>query len=1210
MSAQSQPFHWKQSQLVWSSFRHFIRSHIALTLGIAVATAVIIGALAVGDSVRGSLRGLVLRRLANVELLLQTRHFFQIELVNSISKTALKSDSVLVPLIVLSNSTVEHRQSDQTRRASHVQVLGVDESFIAALDDSNRRVFAKAPGPDEVMINETLARELKVHVGDQVTLLLSKAGGVPADNPLGRRDDVSRNLPRQKIVSILSDDSIGAIRFQSSQQAPLNVFASLETIQEFLEVEGKANSAMAFAKHPRDELGVQAAELAASLSQQLKPSLEDFGLQLDRHRRVYPDPELGETSDLPQETIYDYYQLSSKDLIIDHTTESAIVKALGESNCTRLFAYLVNSIQKVAPDRSDGADSVLQTLGRRARQFGTFIKSALPILKTEGRKAPYSIIIGVSSPADFPLPDFEDLEGLRTPPCAVNSWLAKELEVGEGDRLQIEFYEPETVDGRPTQVYSAIKIGGVIEIAEPLAPFRRNRDARFGVRPTFANDANMTPSVPGITDQKSISNWDVPFELELRDLILKQDDKYWEDHRLTPKIFISLAYAQQMFGSRFGDITSVRIPARNVVDERSLRNQIEEGLHDISQAAGYAFLPVRQQQLQAASGTTPFDMLFLSLSFFVIIAAFLLVAILFRLGIQQRTAQLGLLMAQGFTISKVRFILLQEFFIVASLGAVLGIPLGLGYARLMIAGLESWWIGAISTSFLEFSFSVRSMLIGLAVGLGSSMLTIFLSMRRIAMLSPLSLLRGQDTDSATSMTRSRVGWAPSVVCAILAVALAGIASGQSGMARAGCFFGGGILLLISAWLVIRQVLIVQGAIRLSRSNLFFLAFRAICRNPLRSSLSIGLLAVASFLISSMGVFKMSPSRAGYGGFDLIGISSQPVHDNLGSPAARRSAIGPSADQLSDTVIMPMRMREGDDASCTNLFQVSQPTILGVPASLQSLTESAQGYQFSWMDSSKPEAPWDQLQVFGTGSKSDTIPVILDQNTALWSLKQGGSLGSEIVLTIDGREVHFRVVGLLSNSVLQGKLMIADRNFRMLFPNLSGFRFFLISTGSSATQETVINILEDGWSASGMDVTSSEELLQRLLGVQNTYISAFQALGALGLLLGTIGLVAVQLRSVLERRKELALMQAVGFSKLRIGKLLTLETALLLGVGFLIGVGCAALALIPYVQEVGPQLSVIQPMLMLLAVFACGFLSAILAIFLALKLPLLESLKAE
>jgi ABC-type antimicrobial peptide transport system permease subunit len=132
----------------------------------------------------------------------------------------------------------------------------------------------------------------------------------------------------------------------------------------------------------------------------------------------------------------------------------------------------------------------------------------------------------------------------------------------------------------------------------------------------------------------------------------------------------------------------------------------------------------------------------------------------------------------------------------------------------------------------------------------------------------------------------------------------------------------------------------------------------------------------------------------------------------------------------------------------------------------------------------------------------------------------------------------------------------------------------------------------------------------MLSVQNTYISAFQSLGALGLLLGTFGLAAVQTRSVIERRRELSLMRAVGFADARIAKMLTLETALLLGGGMLIGIFAAGFAIVPYIVEVGPQTSLVQPFVMLGLVLVAGFLSALLAIRTAMRLPILTGLRAE
>jgi ABC-type antimicrobial peptide transport system permease subunit len=98
--------------------------------------------------------------------------------------------------------------------------------------------------------------------------------------------------------------------------------------------------------------------------------------------------------------------------------------------------------------------------------------------------------------------------------------------------------------------------------------------------------------------------------------------------------------------------------------------------------------------------------------------------------------------------------------------------------------------------------------------------------------------------------------------------------------------------------------------------------------------------------------------------------------------------------------------------------------------------------------------------------------------------------------------------------------------------------------------------------------------------------------------------------VLERRREFAVMRAVGFSPVRLAKLLTIETSILLIGGLLAGVLCASVALIPYVLEVGPQLSLLGPLLMLAAVLIVGLVAALLAVRAANKQSVLEGLRSE
>ncbi len=194
---------------------------------------------------------------------------------------------------------------------------------------------------------------------------------------------------------------------------------------------------------------------------------------------------------------------------------------------------------------------------------------------------------------------------------------------------------------------------------------------------------------------------DLPFQLTRT--IPKEDDDYWRDYRLTPKIFMRYSQGIRFFGSRFGRDTAIRIDAADAqaagLDQRGLEEFGATAMLHAKAALGLQLLPLRSMQLRAASGTTPFDGLFIALSFFVIVAALMLVALLFRLSIEQRASQWGLLMATGFTNGRVRSLLFRESLLVILFGIGLGMLLGIGYAWLMVTGLKTWWTGAVNGSF-------------------------------------------------------------------------------------------------------------------------------------------------------------------------------------------------------------------------------------------------------------------------------------------------------------------------------------------------------------------------------------------------------------------------------------------------------------------------------------------------------------------------------
>ena len=1213
--------------LAFRSLRFFAKSHIAIALGVAAATAVIVGALVIGDSMRSSLRDLVLSRLDNVECLLHSRSFFEPDLVQQVGQT--QADTAVVPTILFSSTSVEARRNQTLTRASRVQLLAVANDFWENLGQNP--LSGETLAEDEVALNAALADELGVQAGDEITITISDPTGIPSDNPLGEREDKSIVLPRQKVVAILRDDSIGGISFTANQASAKNVIASLSTVQDILECGDQVNSAIALHKSP----GIDTQSLCDKLNLALSPSIEDYGLVFRRYRRVFPDTSIGEQSDGQDPVvIYDYFQLSSQQLILDDFTSEQIAEKLPDQH-SRLITYLLNSIAKTKPEESDlRSDRAAASFEPRedldirglALQPGASMGDSRPVRSEAGkenellsRRVPYSTVVGIEQNSNLHLRNFSteqrlEYGQLRVPYCWINSWLAEQLEAEPGDWLEARYFQPETVEGNETETSLRMQIAGIVPLTEPTKEYTRGRPAQYSEPPTIFNDPNLTPAVKGITDQDSMFSWDTPFELTYK-IDAKLDEGYFKRHRLTPKLFFPYYHTSRfrLFASRFGQTTAFRFPIdekKAESQEAELRAEIEDALQGTRAYKGLNFIPIRQHQLTAASGTTPFDALFLSLSFFVIVAAIMLVYLLFKLSIQTRTSELGILQAQGYSPKRIRRLLMLEFALVSIIGSVAGIGLGLIYANGLIELLQSWWIGAISTRFLSFHASSLSITVGTSTGLSMCLVALYFGIRKACARQPLANLKGSSVDWGrrnpllTGITLGGAG-----VLGIAAIALGFTAMNQAGMAKAGTFFGSGMLLLLSCLCLTRQFIEPGKHKRISGNN-WTLALRAIGRNPNRSLLTIGLLSVASFLIASMGVFQISPSEKGYGGFNLLAESSLPIYRNLASGSIRADRLGDQAKELAGSSIVPMRAQFGEDASCNNLFQVARPTILGVPNSLAEMHDFApESVEFEWAAARTPENPWSALTLYGYGSENAPIPVILDQNTAMWSLKQGAAINSLIKIPIDNEVVYFRTVGLLSNSVLQGKLLISQENFERLYPELSGYSFFLINSGNKEADK-VTEVLESGWANEGLDVQPSEEVLAKFLGVQNTYIMAFQSLGALGLLLGTFGLVSVQLRSVLERRREFALMRAIGFAPKRLSTILAIETTLLLGGGMLIGGLCSLVALLPYVWEVGPQLNFISPLGMLAVVACVGMAAAIIAISSANRQSVLSGLRSE
>ena len=320
----------------------------------------------------------------------------------------------------------------------------------------------------------------------------------------------------------------------------------------------------------------------------------------------------------------------------------------------------------------------------------------------------------------------------------------------------------------------------------------------------------------GITDVESLSEWDQPFPMNLAD-VTPRDDEYWAKYRATPKMFFSLTTARKLWPSRYGSLTSVRVPLKTGQSFEEGRDALAKYIldHIDPTAIGLSFQPVKLQGLRAASGATDFTGLFIGFSFFLILSAVILVGLLFRLTIDQRVQQYGLLGAIGLPPSIIRRMILEKRSGAgAGLAAFLGAFAAIGYAQLMLYGLKTWWICAIGTRFLFLSIQPVSVIAGAVIAGISSLIAMATGLWQLRKVSLRSQLNGVSEAPRKGTQHARAAAIRAGVAFGLALAAArrhdachSRSGGISGLSwPIVVFFVAGLLLLsavlwgLSAWL--------------------------------------------------------------------------------------------------------------------------------------------------------------------------------------------------------------------------------------------------------------------------------------------------------------------------------------------------------------------------------------------------------------------------
>ncbi len=1255
--------------LIRRSLRFHWRSHLGVVLGAAVGSAALIGALIVGDSVRETLRERALARLGNADNALSSGdRFFTQELgLAFVGSTPGEASATLLQLA----GTAANNEG--TARAGNVQIFGVRNFFDFARPYSIKTNSATAEQwrfttdlpHDSVLLNQPLATQLGVRAGDTVLLRIQKPSALSRDAVLTPQSDHSVAL-RLRVNGIIDAQHGGDLNLRVSQLPPLNAFMRLDELAPAAGVSGRANvilAGMTTSRESVSRLQVVWAKLWQRFTGRLQPISERISPDdpeqqvarlngtLQRKWRV-DDAELIVRAVSSSQAELSTHRIFLEDSVIQAATSTQAVKraqvplnasalrpgpltnpVLVDELTLRMVkdaGLLPLNFQPSSPFISgrywlEPSTSILSraaaSLAAKPRvpmqpvfspvTNATHILTYLVNLIRAGTNAtPYSMITAAGMP-------YIPLE-LRDDEIVVNEWLANDLQLKVGDAVSLTYFVADEVS-KLTERTNTFRVHSIVPLEGIYA------------------DKTLMPEFPGLAKAESTHDWDAGFPLvhKIRD----QDEAYWKQHRGTPKAFITLAAGQKMWANRFGSLTAIRWSAPACMAPIQVAGIVQQNLMQNLEPVqlGFHFEPVRQQALAAVSQSQDFGGLFIGFSFFLIIAALILMGLLFAFGLQQRAAEIGTLLALGFPAKRVRKLFLLEGAALALLGGVIGAFGGIVYAKLMLRGLTTIWRSATNTGALTFHVSLITLVIGLCSAVVVAVFTIWLVLRKQARQPARALLAGEWTSEfqprAKEGTRAgRVGVlrsglqrlfaAPAVAgaCVVLVVATVAAAFALNETNNPGYFFSAGSFALISglaftSWLLSRML----GGSSPKHVTSSSLSIRGTARRKTRSVATVALLACGVFLIVAIGAFRLDPEQdawkrsSGTGGFALIGESTLPIVKDLNTREGR-DALGLDEKILQNVSFVPFRVREGDDASCLNLNRAQQPRLLGVNSGMLYARDA---FSFAKWDKkfllptknlsvSESESIWFSFAARDRGLEA--VPAIGDAASIQWALHK--KIGATLPYRDErGNDFDVRLVGGLANSILQGSLIIDEGEFKRRFPSVSGYRMFLIDCPSNALPQVSAELtraLQDF----GFEVTPAAQRLAAFNAVQNTYLNTFQILGGLGLLLGSAGLGIVVLRNVLERRAELALLIAVGFRRTRVQKIVLAEHAALLCLGLVIGIVSALVAILPSVLSPRAEVPVQSLAFTLGGVLLFGMTSTWLAVRSAVRGNLLEGLRNE
>ncbi|MGA4506644.1 ABC transporter permease [Propionibacteriaceae bacterium G1746] len=513
---------------------------------------------------------------------------------------------------------------------------------------------------------------------------------------------------------------------------------------------------------------------------------------------------------------------------------------------------------------------------------------------------------------------------------------------------------------------------------------------------------------------------------------------------------------------------------------------------------------------QLAGGVEVFRYIFGVFQFIAIVVGMIIIANTFTILITQRRRQIGLLRAVGASSDQVQRMFLGEALLLGMIGSLFGIVLGY-----LVAMAGSWYTGSIQ---FGVGFPWFWLLIAFGVGTLVTVAAAYIPIQKTTTVSPLEAL--QPVLSADKQ-RKASGVRAIVMAAMFAIGVVLAVLTFVGPRAQALWFAGGASFFLIVSVLFSASLYVPTLLRLLGRSVSWtgptarLAVMNSARNPQRAG------ATALALMLAMGL--------------IVGLQ-------VGTSTVRGTFVNMIEEQFPvDMTLATMTpMKPEHQALVKKMQNIDQITALsGGMVTSDSFGDVA------------VLAADDKLS-----AAAPKMPAVTDDTVFVGS---GPSEGSKLTLTgKDGTTVTLTVKRF--GDVMSGQALVSQATMQKLVatPEVYGYWIKVKDTGQVAEmQQELLPLFTSGEMVMMGGGALIADLVNTILDILLAVVTALLGVAVVIALVGvanTLGL------SVIERRRESALLRALGMKRGSLRYMLLIEAVLLAITGTLVGlVGGAGLA---------------------------------------------------